>query len=355
MKNKIEITSRPYKYLSFSVKTNSIVILSFLTLQVLLLFFTRSWANLILIFSTTFATCAVELIEFFNRDKKNCYNFITAAIQGILTGLFLPSTFPFYAAFFATFFVFFSCRFFIARYADNWINLPALTVALCWILGETLFPSFELSSEILFSKNPSLFLIQNGTFPMIDADPKITSFLNKTVFSLFGVSIPDGYVSLFWDTHSTIAAFRFNFITLISSLILFSFDVIKILIPGIFVLTYAILIYFILPLFYASPTHGDLFLAFCTSGFLMACLFLLQMAGTTPMTNLGKSLYAVIAGICAFLIVGAGTSPSGIVFTILFMNAVSPLIQYAEYFFEIKRVKKQLQENSAQLKDGNNA
>lgn len=356
MKNKIEITLRPYKYLGFSARTNSIIILSFLSVHLFMLCFTKSWANLAVIFSTTLASSAVEVAEsFYKKDKKNSYNFITSVIQGILTGLFLPATFPFYTAFVATFAVFFFCRFFIAGYADNWINLPSLTVALCWILGESLFPSFELSNEILLSKNPALSLIQNGTFPMVGLDTKITSFFNKTIFSLFGVSIPDGYVSLFWDTQSSIAAFRFNFITIISSIALISFDVVKALIPGLFVLTYALLVYFVSPLFYSSPVQGDLLLAFCTSGFLMACLYLLQNAGTTPMSTFGKSVYAVIAGLCAFLIIGAGTSPAGAVFTILFMNAVSPLIQHAEHFFEIRKVKKQIISSVRQIKEGTNA
>jgi len=349
------ITLSPYKYLTFSERTNSIFILAFLIPQIIMLLITKSWFNILLIFSTTVATVSVELIEKKYKNKTD-YDFIISIIQGIFIGLFLPSSFPFYTAFLTTFCVYLMSRYFIGDHADIWINLVALTICICWILGGTLFPSYQLSGEILISKNPALTLINNGTFPAISSDTKITSFFNKTVFSIFGVSIPDGYVSLFWDNHSSIAAFRFNILTLVSSIILFSLDVIKILIPGIFLAVYCLLVYFVSPLFYPyMPSQGDLLLALCTSGIIFCALFLLQFSGTTPLTTFGKIVYALIAGIIAFLIIGAGTSPVGAMFTILIMNMLSPLIEHIEYIFELKRTKSELIECIDELKEGTNA
>ncbi|WP_443737292.1 RnfABCDGE type electron transport complex subunit D [Treponema sp.] len=354
MKNKIKITLHPFSYLDFSEKTNAIFLLTFLACQVFMLFITNSWTNLFVILAAVSATVLAEVFEKAYGKRKDSYSFINSIIQGILTGLFLPSTFPIYAVFFTVFFVFVCSRYFIGSFADCWINLPCLSVCICWILGTSLFPDWQLTHEIIFARNPSLELIQNGTFPMIALDTKITSFFNKTIFSLFGVSIPDGYISLFWDTGSLIPAFRFNFITLISSIVLISMDVVRAMIPGLFLLTYGILV-FAGPYFFGFGGHGDLLLAFCTSGLLFSSIFLLQFAGTTPMSLSGKAVYAFFAGILAYLIIGAGTSPAGAVFTVLFMNVLSLFIQHIEKIAEIKKVKKILLERVKELEEGKNA
>lgn len=355
MKNKITVTSRPYKYLGLSDRTNSIIILGFLLPQIILLTVSKSWGALLNVLCCAAASLCVEFFES-RYHHKNDYNFIVSAIQGLLTGLFLPSSFPFYSAFIITLLVFLLCKYFAGDFSDSWINLPALTVCICWILGGKLFPSFQISGEVLMSKNPSLTLINSGVFPVNSADARITAFFNKTVFSLFGVSIPEGYVSLLWDNHSLIPAFRFNFITLITSIILFSLDTVKVLIPGVFILVYGLLVLFAGPLIYSAvPGQGDLLLAFCTSGIFMSSLFLLQFAGTVPMTVTGKAVYAVSAGISAFFIIGAGTSPAGAVFTVLLMNAFSPVIQHFEHFVEMKNVKNNLLDKVSELKEGTNA
>lgn len=357
MKSKITATKRPFKYLSYSEKTGSFLVLAFLLAHILLLALTESWSSLVIAVATVAAAVAVETLELaFKRSKPAVYGFLSSVIQGILVALFLPSSFPFYAAFLSTFLVFFCCRFFIGTFADNWINLPALTVCFCWILGGSVFPPYQITHEILLARNPSLALIQNGAFPLASFDTKITAFLNKTVFSLFGVSIPDGYVSLFWDTHSLIPAFRFNLVTLVSSIFLISMDVVRALIPSLFLLVYAALVYFVAPFFYSSfPGHGDLVLALCTSGMLPCALFMLQLAGTYPVTLCGKICYGVFGGVIAFLIAGAGTSPCGAMFTVLAMNVFSPLVCHAEHILEMRKVTSTLLPRTMELEEGVNA
>ena len=353
MKNNITITQRPYKYLTNSERTNSIIILSFLLPQILLLALTKSWNALLVIFCTTFSNVLIEFIEK-RFIKKSSYDYISAVINGILTGLFLPQNFPLVAVIIISFTTVFICRFFVGNLADSWINSSALTVCILWILGMKLFPSYQITHEILLSKNPALSLIQNGTFPTLSFDTQVTSFFNRTIFKNFGVSIPDGYISLFWDTHSAVPAFRFNFITLLTSVVLFSLDVLKPLVPGIFILVYSVLVYFVGPLFYSGGTvvQGDLLLALCTSGILLSALFLLQSAGKNPMTLFGKILYAFLAGITAFFVIGAGTSPSGAVFTVLAMNVISLVIQNIEHYLEMRHIKNQLLPRVKKFKEG---
>ena len=217
----------------------------------------------------------------------------------------------------------------------NVFNLVALCIVILYFLNPSAFPPFAVSAQDLQARNAALSLIENGTVPLLELDSSITEFLNSYVFKFFGISIPDGYVSLFWDNGSVIPAFRFNFITLVSSIILISFDMVDCIFPAVFLFVYSFLVRFLLPFFIGGiPFQGDILLALLTSGTLFCTLYLLQWYGTLPMTLWGKILYGTFAGLIGFLIIGSGTSSAGYVFLILVINLLSPVIQ----FFEDKKL-----------------
>ena len=136
---------------------------------------------------------------------------------------------------------------------------------------------------------------------------------------------------MFWDTQSMIPAFRFNILTLFSSMLLISVGIINWIVPTSFLAIYGILVrLFSQTLFTGIVGQGDLLLALLTSGTLFTAFFIVDFYGTTPITNLGKLIYGITVGIIAFFITGCGTSPIGSMFTVLFANVVSPIIQLFE-------------------------
>ena len=158
MKNSLFVNQRPYKYLATSEKTNGIIKLAFLGPQLLLLAVSKSYMSLAIILSTCVASVGVELIDN-NYNKKNTFHYITAVINGILIGLFLPSNYPVYAALTISFLTIATCRFLIGKNADCWINTVALSVCVCWVLGMQVFPSYQINQQILLMRNPALELI----------------------------------------------------------------------------------------------------------------------------------------------------------------------------------------------------
>ena len=216
-------------------------------------------------------------------------------------------------------------------FAESWINPVAYTVIIIYFLGISFFPEFLITKMYLETGNPGMQLIQNGDIPVLKFDSSITFWLNTHIFSHIGIEIPTGYLSMFWDTQSPIPAFRFNLLTLLSSMILISVSIINWIVPTSFLLTYGILV----RLFSQTPFtglvgQGDLLLAFLTSGTLFVAFFIVDFYGTTPITNFGKLLYGVVVGIIAFFITGCGTSPIGAMFTVLFANVISPIILLIE-------------------------
>lgn len=298
--------------------------------QVLMLFLTKSYANLLVVFSCVLA-CLFSEILCLARKKHVWLSILRSVTNGILTGFFLPADFPLAAAFFITLAVSAAVQSASGDTAVPWLHPVAVTVVLCWFVGRFYFPEFLVTRQFLLEKNPSLALIQEGIFPTFRFDEAVTSFFNETVFALFKVSVPQGYFSVLWDSQSVIPAFRFNLLTLLSSVFLIGAGVISFDIPFCYLTSYLLLVKFVSPFFSGGiPFQGDMILALLSSGTLFTAFFLLQFFGTTPMSKNGRLFYGVLGGIFAFLFSGCGTSPVGSAVTVLFLSIASPVIQYFE-------------------------
>ena len=298
----------PFVYVSPSFRTMLLAIIAVLLPQVFMLFFTKSYSALLVILAAVSASC---LAEFLYGLKKACsvVSVLVAFFQGLVVGFLLPESYPPAAVFLVTF-----CSMFIA-----------------YILYATPFPTFLTGVSVLSERNAALSLMQRGVLQVSPFDSAITDFINRNVFVHFGMEIPDGYVSLFWDSGSPIPAFRFNVLTLVASLFLFSSEIVGCLIPAVFAFTYSALIHFVpLSYFVGTQVYGDILLAFLSSGVLFSTLFVLQWYGTVPFTVWGKLMYGVVAGLMAYIIMGYGTSSVGYVFVILIMNFISVFIQNLE-------------------------
>ncbi len=336
------ISLRPFVYSTPSVQTTSICICFFLISQIVMLCISKTYSAFAVILASVLACLAAEGIYCLFR-RTFSFSWLLSFIQGVMIGLLLPVTYPPMGVFLIALFSMLFTKYAFGGFSSSWVNPVAITVALCYILNTSVFPAFQITGGDLQAKNASLSMIQRGIFPLHPKDEAVTNFLNNTVFKFFGMRIPEGYVSLFWDSGSVIPAFRFNMLTIITSLVLFAFEMVDILIPAIFLLTYALLVRF-LPssFFFATALNGDILLAVLTSGTLFGTLFILQWYGTSPQTQWGKLLYGFLAGIAAFFIIGYGTSPNGYIFMVLVMNLVSLLLQVLEQYQVKQKVRKNL-------------
>lgn len=323
------VSLAPFTSFTKSAPLRTFCIWCALVPQLATLFASQSYRSLLLVLATVLGAFLSEIQNFLS-DRRPSLSAAYALLAGTLTGLFLPPEFPLASAFFMTFLLMFTAKKIFGASGVSWINPVALSVTGAWFAGHLLFGSFTISGADLLTKNPSLNLI-DGALLTNGLDEKITLFLNDSIFSLFGVSIPNGYVSLFWDNHAAIPAFRFAFWTLAASLFLFSFDLICVEMPLIFLFVYSLLVRFASPIFTGGiPREGDLLLALLTSGVLFSAVFLLYWPGTVPFSISGKICYATLGGALAFIFCGTGTSPFGAIATILFMNIISPALQTIE-------------------------
>ncbi|MCR5063330.1 MAG: RnfABCDGE type electron transport complex subunit D [Treponema sp.] len=337
--NRLYSTS-PFTFSKPSISEISIRMLILLSIQILMLLVTKSYSSFLIVLSTFLGSLSAASLNFLIY-KEQPYNFLAITIQGILIGLFLPSSYPPVAAFFITFATLFISRTIVFKNVNSWVNMVSVTLIIFWCIGRNYFPDFNITKDILVLKNPSNHLSQASVFPVYSFDSSITAFLNSRVFSFVKVNIPEGYISMLWDTSSSIPAFRFNIITIISSIILFADGAFSLIIPAVFTAVYGILIRLFSPLIFGGVfNQGDIILALCTSGTLFASVFVMQWFGTVPETHWGKILMGLFEGIVAFFIMGAGTSSIGMVYTILFGNIFGMMLRLVEEKQSFRRINK---------------
>ena len=317
----------PFVYVRPSISAVTVRILVLLLIQVVMLLLTKSYDAVIVIGTTTRGGIAAASVNFLIYHEKP-FQFMNIILQGIFIGFLLPQEFPVVVAFFITFFTLIISRCIFFKSVNCWINICCVAVMIAWFIGRQYFPQFIITKDLISLKNSSVYLLQNGSFPIYSLDSTITSFLNEKVFSIFKVTIPEGFVSLLWDTNSSIPAFRFNLLTIISSVIIFADNAFSFIIPTLMLCVYAVLIRLFGPIFFGgSFNQGDIILAFLTSGTLFCSVFLIQWYGTVPIFLSGKIILGILAGIIAFLVTGAGTSPIGMVYTVLITNFVNIFIR----------------------------
>lgn len=333
------VTLNPFRYIKPSIGETYGGFLIVLVPQIFMLFYTKSILSLWIILASVLASITADAV-YAILERNYPFDVFSSTLLGLIIGMLFPSTYPVYGVFFITLFMLIFSKYSFGGFYSSWINPAAFVIAVAYLINMSAFPPYLVNASDLQSRNAALTLINNGAIPILEQDSAITAFLNKTVFKFFSLSIPEGYVTLFWDCRSIIPAFRFNLITLVSSIILISLDMIDVIIPFVFITVYSVLVRFIGPVIVQGiPLQGDILLALLTSGTLFSTLFVLQWNGTTPITNWGKVLYGIISAMVAFVIMGCGTSPAGYVFMILIMNIISPLIET----FESKQVKHKIE------------
>lgn len=317
---------RPFVHRSASAGEVAVTTLVLLSLQLVMLAAAGARNALAVIAACVAASLCAHVAGGRRRIPSAMY-----VAQGIVCGMLLPESFPPVTAFFIVL-----CTMLLVKYdsgdlAGDWVNSAVVSVAVAWIVGMGAFPQTDALRDFLRERNPSRLLIQSGAFRALGFDSSVTAALNGSIFGFMHMSIPDGYVSLFWDNGSAIPAFRFNALTLVSSAVLFASGMRCPLIPSCFLASYCTLVRFVGPLFFGGAVgQGDMLLALLTGGTLFFATFVIQCWGTTPVTRWGKAIYGILCGVLAFFIAGSGVSSVGMAFAALSANLLSPLIQLWE-------------------------
>ncbi len=321
---------RPFFYTKPSVRASVLGQIFLLFLQLAALFLTKSYSALLVIGCAVLATIASEFVNI-KKYKRHHDSLAICIAQGLFVGMFLPESFPLLAVFCITFFTFVIIKNAFVSFSGTWANPVAVTVAIAYFTASSYFPVFLFDRPMIETVNIGSYLYQNEILTPLPIDFSLTTLVNEKFFNKFGISLPIGYLTLLIDNGSIIPAFRFNLLTIVSSIILFSLDMITAIIPIASILTYLLFVkvigFFVLG---GQMLQGDMFLALCTSGVAFCSLFVLTWYGTIPYTTSGRLFYGILCGVVFYVIVGCAFSASGCMFSVLIANVLSPFIQMIE-------------------------
>jgi electron transport complex protein RnfD len=162
-------------------------------------------------------------------------------------------------------------------------------------------------------------------------DDSIRSTLNSTIFSLFGVELPTGYMELFSSPFTGIIADRGVFALLLGTILISSFQVNRAWIPAAFLAVFGLLVRVFGALPYGGGLwNGDVLFALCSGGTLVAAFFLAAEPSSGAKSNGGILLAAVVMGAFAYVFRYIGAEPYGAIFAVLAVNAIVPVIRFFE-------------------------
>ncbi len=334
------LTPAPFCASHLSVNEMIKVLLLCLLPHIIMLIVTMSLESLRLLSFTILAAVFSELL--YKATHKHSISLSWSTIlQGTIIGLLIPTGYLPVIAFIITFTILFFEKVIFMNFAQSWINTIALIMIVLYFVAPSFFPDYLIAPENLQQHNIGMKLFSDGILSISRFDVRITTLLNTAFFNTLGISVPEGYITLFWDSGSTIPAFRFNVLTIIASMVLFLTKTIDFTLPAIFLFVYTALVYAFSLYPYAEVIgNGDILLALFTSGTLFSAFFLIGWFGTTPLTLVGKIIHGIIAGFLAFLFCGAGTASIAIFFVIIVLNVLCPIILQIETVCYVSKMKK---------------
>ena len=325
-KQKTFSQDRPFIYTSRSVSTINLSFLLLLLPQLLLLFIEHDLYAILNIFSAITATLCCQSIVYY-MEKTTFKVPLEALLQGLFIGFFMPTNIGFLFVFVCSF-VGFSITRIVFGKAGRWVHSTMFVLLIAYISHPELFLFFHSLPNT--SENASV---------LSPFDSSITSFLNAYLLNNLGISLPEGYLSLFWSSTSLIPACRYNLLTILASIIFLSLKIYDYIIPIVFIFVYATLVYCIPTSKEPSFFRGDVMLSLMSGGLLFSVFFLLPEPHSFPKTKASKLLSGFFLAIVSFLISAEKLSFIGLSFASLLLNVISPYIEEIEQNVKLKRAK----------------
>ena len=333
----LSLMTAPFIYTRLPIFKINIAVLSLLGIQILILAITADFYALLNITAAVMGVLCVEnLLRYLASSKFGLS--LEMIISGLLIGFFMPTGIGFVFVFILSAFSVFIVKTVFGGTGRNWLNPVAFAVCAAYISRPEAFPPLISDFSLLREKGSIFALMEANGLLKLKTDFAVTSALNSLLLHGVGVTLPEGYISLFLNSTSSIPAFRYNIVTLMSSIILFSIRVADYILPAFFLTTYAILVW----IFGMVPVSniyftGDILSAVLTGGVLFAAFFVMTEPASSPKTKYGKAMSGFFTGLFAFFICAHGASPAGIFFAIILGNIISPLIEKLEIKIQAKK------------------
>lgn len=257
---------------------------------------------LIMLTCTTLSAVATEYIYEKLMHKKITIGDWSAAVTGLLLGLNMPPTAPWWMGVLGSIFAILVVKQLFGGLGQNFMN-PALG-ARCFLL-------------ISFTGQMTSFVYDGVTGPTPLATLKETGVVENTMSMMIG-TIP-GTIG---ET-SVIAI-------IIGAVFLIMTGVIDLRIPGTYIVSFVIFIGIFGPVAHSNVGFFDpqyITAHLCGGGLMLGAWFMATDYVTSPITKKGQIVYGILLGVLTGLFRLFGGSAEGVSYAIIFSNLLVPLIE----------------------------
>lgn len=322
------LSPAPYIYAGMNIRRSAILSLALLLLHLAVMGFMRDVAGIMTICCTGAASVFASFLIGYHQGKLSFD--MNALVAGLLIGFFLPTDSGLAFSFFTAFMSYFLSWGVFGGRGSSWINPVMLAVCIAAVCQPGRFVQ-PVSVEQITAGGSVFAALETAGGIRGAADQSVTSMLNSVLLHRIGVTLPEGYVSLFLLYPSAIPAFRYNMLTLLSSIILLSTQAMHKTLSFSFLAVYGLSVYFFSSALSGTPFgRGDILSAMFSSGAFFAAFFVINDGGSVPRSWGGRLLSGALTGIFAFCIIGPGAYPAGIPFAVLCTDCLNPLIEQLE-------------------------
>ncbi|MCM8799166.1 MAG: RnfABCDGE type electron transport complex subunit D [Candidatus Omnitrophica bacterium] len=261
--------------------------------------------SLLLIFISIITAVLTEgSIQLIRKNKITIYDG-TAALTGLLLAYNLPPTVPFWIPIIGSFFAIAIAKQAFGGLGRNIFN-PALSarvfLLLSWPTYMTAFVKPFGSADTISSATP-LSILKEG---------------EKTLSDI-GLT----YMDLFLGRRAGCIGEVAVFLLLLGALVLLFLKIITLHIPLSFIFVLAIFSWIFDK---QGLFKGDVLFSIMSGGVILGAFFMATDYVTSPLTKKGKVVFGIGCGLLTFIIRRFAGYPEGVSFSILIMNAFSPLI-----------------------------
>jgi len=306
-----------------------------------------SFSSLLVAFAAVVAAVLTESLILYRGGGANILNALkdgSAVASALILTLLLPNRIsPLYAAAGAVF-AMAVIKHSFGGLGSNWLNPAAggwLFIRFSWPVAFRTALDGSPLSLLAESLGRGVTVPQGSPLGILKIDAAfasaspldgiLRSFLNNNLFSFVGAELPGGYIDLFGSRLPGIIADRGVLALLVGTIIIIASQVNRSWIPVVYLVVFGFLVRFAGALPYGGEKwSGDIFFALCSGGTLAAAFLLTADPATGAKSSGGIFLAAAAGGLLAFFARYYGAEPYGVIFAVVFVNAMLPLVRILE-------------------------
>ncbi|MDE5576501.1 MAG: RnfABCDGE type electron transport complex subunit D [Oscillospiraceae bacterium] len=241
--------------------------------------------------------------------KEQTVGDLSAVVTGLLLGMNLPATVPFYVAVIGSFVAIVIVKQLFGGIGQNFAN-PAIAARIVLMLSFT--------SQMSGWVKP--YWYSAAVDAETSATPLAAEWLSYTENGAAYKMAPFTLSEMFWGETGGCIGETCAAMLILGGLFLIVTKVISPATPIAFIGSFALL-----TLLYTGSTAETLY-GVLAGGLLIGAFFMATDYATTPLTTKGKIVFGIGCGLITFIIRSFGSFPEGVSFSILLMNLLTPYI-----------------------------